>query len=320
MVLGFSTKSKPKRPLYEEQQDTPWITRNREMNDWSYNNVRDNINSVNVFDDATKQSLNNRIDDVYNRALSDFNRSYNNTMNNQLQRDYNRFGTTGASNALYNRDTYNLQSQRKLADLAYDKAITYDDLMDKELARRYNFIDTNYDYFKNSGNTTQTFDNANWTIRNMNKDVQYLNDIQDYNNSFEHKTDQLAHSIGGAVASIWLGPAGTALGNAMTNAFASDAQPMGGGMIGNFGSVQGYQNPFTWDTMAGTINYLNGQKADERWNNLGQTIGGLFGNNSLSGNTVSNSSLFGGYTIDPEGWYSGNNLPWANGMSSWFAG
>lgn len=337
MVLGFSTKSKPKRPLYEEQSDTPWITRNRDMNTWSYDNVKDNINRVNVFDDSTKQSLSNRVDDVYNRALSDFNRSYNNTMNNQLQRDYNRFGTTGASNALYNRDTYNLQSQRKLADLAYDKAITYDDLMDKELARRYNFIDTNYDYFKNSGKTTQDFDNANWHIRNMNKDVQYLNDIQDYNNSFEHKTDQLAHSIGGAVASIWLGPAGIALGDATTQAFASDAQPMGSGFIGNYGSVAQHSNPFSWEDMAGTINYLYGNGAGSVWNTLGRknsgnsignSVGSSLGSmisNDLNGSTVNTGNPWGDIaTLNPYGWYNGSNYdfnsPWATGMSSWFAG
>lgn len=286
MVLGFSTKSKPDRPKYEEQADTPWITRNRDMNTWSYKNIADNINRVNMFDDATKQSINNRVDDVYNRALGDFNRNYTNTMNNYLSRDYNRFGTTGASNSLYNRDQYNLQQQRKLADLAYDKAITQDNLMDAELNRRYKFLDTNYNYFTNSGNTAQTFDNANWDIRNLNKDIQYLNDIQDYNNSFEHVTDKLVHQIGGAVAGFWLKnpELGKQLGDTATNAFASDAEYLGNGYSNN----ATWSNPFNQESMYSLIRgynpsyQVNTNSNGSLWGNiipLSQLVQSIYGGN-----------------------------------------
>ena len=292
MVLGFSTKDKPKRPLYEEQQDTPWITRNRNLNEKTYNNVYENLDRVNVFDDATKQSLQNYADDIYNRALSDFNRSYNQTMNKTLSRDYNRFGTTGASTSLLNRDNYNLQQQRKLADLAYDKALYNEDLINNELQRRYNTLNTNYNYFTNSGKTTQDFDNANWQIRNMNKDVQYLNDIQDYNNSFEHKTDQLAHQIGGAVASIWLGPAGIALGNMAQNTFASDAEAYGQGMIGN------YTNAYNNYTQSPFGN--NEQKSLSAWyQSIMNGLGNNYSTSNLWGNQIPLSQL-GQYL------YSGN--------------
>lgn len=284
MVLGFSTKSKPKRPLYEEQQDTDWITRNRQLNEKTYKNVNDNLDRVNVFDDATKQSLQNYADSIYNRALSDFDRSYTQTMNKTLARDYNRFGTTGASTSLLNRDNYNLQQQRKLADLAYDKALYNEDLINNELQRRYNTLNTNYNYFTNSGKTIQDFDNANWQIRNMNKDVQYLNDIQDYNNSFEHKTDQLTHQIGGAVASIWLGPAGLALGNMAQNTFASDAEAYGNGFLGNYtNAYNNYsQSPFGDDE----------QKSLSAWyQKMRQGSGNNYSSSNLWGDQIPLSEL-----------------------------
>lgn len=322
MVLGFSTKSKPKRPLYEEQQDTDWITRNRQLNEKTYKNVNDNLDRVNVFDDATKQSLQNYADSIYNRALSDFDRSYTQTMNKTLARDYNRFGTTGASTSLLNRDNYNLQQQRKLADLAYDKALYNEDLINNELQRRYNTLNTNYNYFTNSGKTIQDFDNANWQIRNMNKDVQYLNDIQDYNNSFEHKTDQLAHKIGGAVTSYFLGPIGYKLGEMAEDTFASDAQAYGEGLLGNYLGAYGYNTNSTPSEsdlkgMSAAIDKMRGinsgsSSSDSLWGDriplseLGQL---LYSGDYTSGSGFGSQYIGGGYgsLVDNPYWTFGYN-------------
>ena len=237
--MGFG--SKPKRPKYEQQADTPWITRNRDMNTWSYQNVADNINRVNVFDDATRQSLNDYVDSIYNRATSDFDRNYAQTMNKYLSRDYNRLGTTGSSSGLLTRDNYNLQQQRKLADLAYDRALRYEDMIDQELNRRYKFLDTNYNYFTNSGQTTQAFDDANWKIRNMNKDIQYLNDIQSYNSKANtwNAIGKTLSTVGGAVANAFLPGSGfivTGLGNSLTDAFASPINASGSSAYGLYGN------------------------------------------------------------------------------------
>ena len=233
--MGFG--SKPKRPEYEQQADTPWITRNRDMNTWSYKNVADNINRVNVFDDATRQSLNDYVDDIYNRSKSDFDRTYSQTMNKYLARDYNRLGTTGASTSLLNRDNYNLQQQRALADLAYNRATTYEDMINQELSRRYKFLDTNYNYFTDSGKTIQDFDNANWQIRNANKDIQYLNDIQGYNSKMNtwNAIGKTLSTVGGAVANAFLPGSGfvvTGLGNSLTDAFASPINASGSSLYG----------------------------------------------------------------------------------------
>lgn len=257
--MGFG--SKPKRPQYEEQADTPWITRNRDMNEWSYGNIKDNINRVNVFDDATRQSLNDYVDDIYNRSKADFDRTYAQTMARTLARDYNRFGTTGASTSLLNRDNYNLQKQRELADLAYKRAETYEDMINKELDRRYKYLDTNYGYFTGSGQTTQNFDDANWKIRNMNKDIQYLNDIQDYNSKANtwNAIGKTLSTVGGAVTGVFnpaLGLAVSSLGNSLTDAFASPIGYSGSSAFGVSGGGPGYY----------------GNSYDTDWSNIAKAI------------------------------------------------
>lgn len=275
MVLGFSSKSKPKVPMYQEMADTPWITRNRELNTNTYNNINRDLNRVNVFDDAIKQQLNAYNDSIYNRAVKDFDTDYATAMGKTLARDYNRFGTTGGSTSLLSRDLANRTLQRKLADMEYNRAINYEDMVDRELQRRYNWLDNNYKYFTNSGNEIQTNDLRNWQIRNQNLDRRYYNDVQDYNNSLEHQTDKLIHKIGGAVASIWLGPAGIEMGNAMSDAFASDAQNMLGGSNG-IGSKL-YGSNYNWGDAVG---YLGAKRNWPGWSS-----------NRLQGDQVSSSKL-----------------------------
>lgn len=283
MVLGFSTKKKPKVPMYQEMQDTPWITRNRDLNTMTWDNINRDLNRVNVFDDATKQQLNSVVDNWYNRSLSDFDRSYNQAMAKTLARDYNRFGTTGNANSLLSRDYQNLMSQRALADLASNRSDRYNNLIQQELGNRYKWLDTNYNYFTNSGNVIQDLDKMNWELRNRNLDRQYANDVQKYNNSLEHKTDQLAHKIGGAVASIWLGPAGIEMGNAMSDAFASDAQNMLGGPTGVGSKLFG--SNYNWGDAVG---YLGAQKGWPGWSS-GKLKGDEVGSYSDSYNPFSAS-------------------------------
>lgn len=215
--MGFG--SSPKHPGYVEQSDTPWITNNRQLMEDTYGNIQYQLPRIDVMDDATKAGLNSYIDDIYNRATSDFDRNYTQTMNKYLQRDYNRFGTTGASSSLLNRDNYNLQQQRALADLAYDRAATYNDFLDAELQRRYNNLSANYNMYTNSGNTIQDFDNANWQIRNMNRDVKFQNDVRDYNRK-NSLWNALGDTLSTAASFIPVaGPAVSALGYSLTDAF-----------------------------------------------------------------------------------------------------
>lgn len=224
-------KSKPKVPMYQTMKDTPWITRNRDLNTDAYDNLSRDWNNVNVFDDATKQQLNAYNDSIYNRAVSDFDRDYAQTMNKYMARDYNRFGTTGASSSLLTRDNYNLAQQRKLADMEYNRAINYEDMLDRELARRYNWLNANNQLFNTTGKITQKNDLRNWLIQQQNKDRQYMNDIQQYNDrNVFGKTLGTLGSV--ALGLTPLGPLGYMGGQALTSGLFGDAQNLLGGASG----------------------------------------------------------------------------------------
>jgi len=277
-------KDKPSVPKYQEMADTPWMTRNRELNTTSYNNLNRDLNRVNVFDDATKQQLNAVVDDWYNRSLSDFDRSYNDTMRRTLARDYNRFGTTGNANSLLSRDYQNIMSQRALADLASNRSDRYDDLIQRELNNRYKWLDTNYNYFTDSGKVTQDNDLRNWAIRNQNLDRQYYNDVQDYNNSFGHQLGKVATAVGAGLGTMVNPALGMAIYGA-GNALNSDAQNLLGGANG------GINLGLDYNTIFGIGAGLGSRYGTNFWND-GSVIGNLLGDQITrtqpSSNTIMN--------------------------------
>lgn len=290
--MGFGG-SKPKRQLYEEQADTPWITSNRELMGDTYDNIQDQLPRIDVMDDATRAGLESYIDDIYNRAESDFDRTYTQSMNKYLQRDYNRFGTTGASSSLLNRDNYNLQQQRKLADLAYNRASTYNDFLNSELARRYQNLATNYNIYGDTGQTIQNFDDANWKIRNTNKDVQYLNDIQDYNSRMAG-WNALGKGLSSAASFIpAIGPAVSSIGNIATDVFTQPATATGYSPYGIFGANYGTQSAAPYYSLNNAI----GAQTNALWDMYGDNWVNATNNllNRRGQETIDNTqSLWGG--------------------------
>ena len=277
--MGVFGKGKPDLPMYEELADTPWITRNRSLNDKTWKNLNRDWNSVNVMDDEIRQQLNAYNDSIYNRAKSDFDRDYSQTMNKYLARDYNRLGTTGGTSSLLTRDNYNLAKQRELADLDYNKAINYENMIDKELQRRYNWLNQNYGAWVNSGQTTEAHDVANWEIRNKNKDRSYMNDVQGYNNSFGNKALSLLPAALGAVGSMW-GPVGAMAGTALGNlAYGGDATNLLRGDVGTSN-----MNPYSAGDWMNAYGYAGAKSGNKYWGSLEEQAQ-KFGNNSLNNNS-----------------------------------
>lgn len=267
-------KNKPKLGMYSEQQDTPWITSNRELNSTSYGNLSRDLNNVNVFDDAIRQQLNAYNDSIYNQAVKDFDRDYSQTMNKYLARDYNRFGTTGGTSSLLTRDNYNLAQQRKLADMEYNRAMNYEDMINQELSRRYQWLNLNNQLFNQSGATTQAFDDANWRIRNQNVDRRYTNELQDYNS--KAGLWKAGANLAGMALAPFTGGTSLLLGNAL------------GGMLGaESGNLLAGQ---TGSNMDNAINqamknfgYIGGQKGWDMFKDYaksGNTYNSMFGSNS----------------------------------------
>ena len=260
--MGLFGKGKPELPMYEQLADTDWISRNRELNSKTWSNLNRDWNNVNVMDDAIRGQLNSVVDDWYNRSKSDFERSYNQTMNKQLARDYNRFGTTGGTSSLLTRDNYNLAKQRELADLASNRSDRYDTLMDNELNRRYKWLNQNYQGWTDSGKTTQANDVANWMIRNGNLDRAYQNDVQSYNNSFGNQVLSLIPSTLGTVGSMF-GPIGSAFGYSLGNSiYGGNAQNLLGGVSG------GTSNPFSVDDWMNIYGYTGARNGWKGWGSL----------------------------------------------------
>lgn len=172
--MSFGKSKLPQHQPYEEMQDTPYITNLRDLSQKGYEGYNKNYNRVNVFDQDTQRSLNDILNNYYKRAESDFDRNYRETMNKYQNRNYGQFGTLNATPALYRTDMENLQQQRKLADLAYNKAAYYDQLMNSELQRRYNTLNM-FNQMLEKGETPYQLDLANWKIRNANKDLAFKN-------------------------------------------------------------------------------------------------------------------------------------------------
>lgn len=171
------------RPMYEELSDTPWITRNRELNDYSYNNMLNALNNLNRFADSDLNQYQTVADQYTQSMWNDLNRGYQQAVNNNIAREQNRLGTTGASSSLYNTNTLQNNYNDQAARLASQTASQYQNLINNEYNRRLSNTNLYNNLFNTSGNITQSNDIANWQIRNTNKDRQWLNDVDENNNT-----------------------------------------------------------------------------------------------------------------------------------------
>lgn len=274
--MSFGSKI-PKHEEYEELKDTPYITSLRDLSQRGYEGYRDNYSKVNVFSPETQRSLDDYTNAVYQRAEGDFDRQYRDTMKRMANRNYGQFGTLNATPALYRTDMENLAQQRKLADMAYNKALYRESLVDNELRRRYNTLDM-YNQMLGKGQIPYELDLKNWEIRNKNKDVRFGNAEIDAN-------------AGG-------GPLGILKGAIQGGAqgFLSTGDPWGalaGAGAGGFLGAQKKYVPssiFSSTKVPDDLGYFGG--------NVGDYVGGLFtafgGRNSVPSTTSSGSggSLF----------------------------
>lgn len=214
------------RPMYEELADTPWITRNRELNDYSYNNMLNALDNLNRFTDSDLNQYQTVADQYTQSMWNDLNRGYQQAVNNNIAREQNRLGTTGASSSLYNTNTLQNNYNDQAARLASQTASQYQNLINNEYNRRLSNTNLYNSLFNTSGNITQSNDIANWQIRNTNKDRQWLNDVDENNNTGwnwfanVNKGALEGFSEGMKTGNIWGGVAGAiagGVGNSGTN-------------------------------------------------------------------------------------------------------
>ena len=198
-------KSTPKHQGYTKMEDTPWITQGREIADIGGKGILENYNKVNVFDEPTQASLEARNNAIYNRAFEDASRMYKDTMNKYNAANYNQFGTLNATAPAYRTDEYQRQFQRQLDDLAYNKAVNYENLINNELQRRYNTLDM-FGNMYGYGKTPYELDLKNWNIENTNRDIAYQNALMGSQNSFGNTlTGLLGTAVGAGMSGLGSG-------------------------------------------------------------------------------------------------------------------
>lgn len=258
---GKKAPDKPEIPLFE---DTPYITQNRILQNQGYRQSRKALKNVDVMDSDTRNSLQNVADQYTQNQWSDLNRNYTKQMNQMQQANYQRFGSTGSTPALYNTES----TQRAYNDLASQTAAqtaaAYNVLINQEYARRLDNLDAAYDVFTKSGDTAYKHDYDNYLTRVRNTGINYENEVNDYNKdiAWMRALNKMENMLGGAAASAFLGPVGGFMGAGIesideallpvayadTRAYGYNSSPMS-----DFGMID---NPEEYAQFAQMVNQL----------------------------------------------------------------
>lgn len=271
-------KKTPKRPQYEQLADTPWITRNRELNTSSY----DNLNTA--LDDFQNFNINNNdyyqsIADAYTNAQwNDLNRAYAQQANQLAARERQRLGTSGASSSAYNTDSLNRNYDYLASQVAANTANQYNNLVNQAYSRGLSNINLYNTLFNSSGDETQRVDENNWKIRLQNQQNKWLDEVEG-GGGFDIG-GAISGAIGGASAGSAFGPWGAVAGAVI------------GGTTGGFGGSN--QSSSTLGGQAGSfLNSLsNRSNVSRAGNSIGSSIGANLANNYFSSNSgITQSSL-----------------------------
>lgn len=270
------------RPMYEQFQDTPWITHNREMENTAYGTLNNALDNLYNFNENQYQA----IADAYTGAQwKDLNRGYLQAMNQQAANERNRLGTSGASSSLYNTNTLQNSYNDLAGRLASNTASQYNNLINQEWNRRLQNLNLYNNLWRNAGTTAHNIDLANWDIRNQNKDRQWANDVDEHNNTgWNAIANVLQGSVEGAQAGSSFGPWGAAIG----------------GVVGGLGATGTNQNSSNLGSTAMNLfSNLSGNSSNNYSNyanNQNWLANSGIGNYGLSTNnltdTLSNSNLY----------------------------
>jgi hypothetical protein len=260
-------KKTPSRPQYEQLADTPWITRNRELNTNSYANLNTALNDFQNFNVNNNDYYQSIADAYTNAQWNDLNRAYTQRANQLAARERQRLGTSGSSSSAYNTDSLNRNYDYLASQVAANTANQYNNLVNQAYNRGLANINRYYTLFNNSGTETQRVDENNWKIRLQNQQNKWLDEVEG-GGGFDIG-DAVSGAIGGASAGSAFGPwgavAGAVIGGA-TGGFGGSNQSSStlGGQAGGFlnslnsGSTSNISSPNTYQTFSGIGNTNTG--------------------------------------------------------------
>lgn len=271
-------KKTPSRPQYEQLADTPWITRNRELNTNSYANLNTALNDFQNFNVNNNDYYQSIADAYTNAQWNDLNRAYTQRANQLAARERQRLGTSGASSSAYNTDSLNRNYDYLASQVAANTANQYNNLVNQAYNRGLANIKLYNTLFNNSGTETQRVDENNWKIRLQNQQNKWLDEVEG-GGGFD---------VGGALSGA---ASGTSAGSAF-GPWGAVAGAVIGGVSGGFGGSN--QSSSTLGGIGGGfLNSLsNSSKTSRAGNSIGSSVGTNLANNYFnSGSGLSQSHL-----------------------------
>lgn len=210
-------------PMAPRFEDTTFVKQARGLSEIGGNKLFGLHDKLNVFSEPTQQSLQARVNDMYRKAELDYQRQYRQAANKMNQANYRRFGTLNATPAAYASNLQEIQNQDHLAKMAQQKAMSYDQVLNNELQRRYNTFNM-YKSLYGLGETPLQLELQNWQIARENADREYANQLAGASSGTNW--GQLAGTALGAVAGSFIPVVGTAAGSAIGGALGGAAGSM----------------------------------------------------------------------------------------------
>lgn len=233
----MTKKKTPKLPLYDTFEDTPWISRNRELNTQAYDLYSQGLGELGKQDQQYYEGLASQ---ATRSAWDDYNRNYQNAVNQNLARNYGRTGSTASTSGGYVTDSLQRQYNNAASKLASQQAQLQDQFINSALNRDLAKLNQYGSAFNNSGAITQDVDKFNYDIRQQNKDRQWQNDVmkqREKTDIFKILSDAGASGFKGFTTGMQTGnpyaTIGGAIGGAASGAYNAYADPSG---------FYGYQN------------------------------------------------------------------------------
>lgn len=258
---GKKAPDKPEIPLFE---DTPFITQNRILQNQAYRQSKKGLKGLDVLDSDTINSLQNVANQYTQNQWSDLNRNYNKSMNRMAQENYNRFGGSSSTPALYNTESLQKSYNDQASRVAERTASAYNDLINNEYNRRLRNYQAAYGTFNTSGGTAYKHDYNNYLTKVRNTGINYENEVNDYNKdtAWLRAINKMENILGGGAAAAWLGPVGGFMGAGIesideallpvayadTRAYGYESRPMS-----DFGMID---NPQEYAQFAQMVNQL----------------------------------------------------------------
>lgn len=174
-------KKKVKAPVYKTLEDTDYIK-----------GLRNSLADYKLVADTAYDKLAS-MDDAYYKQLAEqanayawdeWNRNARKLMNQNYQRNYNRFGSLGTTGAQYNQESLTRDINNAASQIASNTAQTADNYFTNAYNRNLQTAGALNNRYMNTGNTLQANDWQNLAIQNGNIEAKYLADVQNAKSGF----------------------------------------------------------------------------------------------------------------------------------------